>query len=59
MSDESRNVLVVTFDDSAEPVKVCVCVCVLCGVCSVCVCVRLHVCGVCVCVHVCVVCVRV
>ena len=26
MSDESRNVLVVTFEDSAEPVKVCVCV---------------------------------
>ena len=25
MSDESRNVLVVTFEDSAEPVKVCVC----------------------------------
>ena len=24
MSDESRNVLVVTFEDSAEPVKVCV-----------------------------------
>ena len=28
MSDESRNVLVVTFEDSAEPVKVCACVCV-------------------------------
>ena len=28
MSDESRNVLVVTFEDSAEPVKVCVYVCV-------------------------------
>ena len=27
MSDESRNVLVVTFEDSAEPVKVCVCTC--------------------------------
>ena len=27
MSDESRNVLVVTFEDSAEPVKVCACVC--------------------------------
>ena len=37
MSDESRSVLVVTFEDSAEPVKVCVCVCV----------------RVCVCVHVC------
>ena len=28
MSDESRNLLVVTFEDSAEPVKVCVRVCV-------------------------------
>ena len=26
MSDESRNVLVVTFEDSAESVVVCVCV---------------------------------
>ena len=25
MSDESRNVLVVTFEDSEEPVKVCAC----------------------------------
>ena len=36
MSDESRNVLVVTFEDSTEPVKVCVCVCV-CVMCVVCV----------------------
>ena len=42
MSDESRNVLVVTFEDSAESVKVCVCVCV-CVVC-VCVCASVHVC---------------
>ena len=34
MSDESRNVLVVTFEDSAEPVKVCVCVHVCVGRCS-------------------------
>ena len=27
MSNESRNVLVVTFEDSAEIVKVCVCAC--------------------------------
>ena len=38
MSNESRNVLVVTFEDSAEPVKV--------GVGMMCV-------GVCICVHVC------
>ena len=48
MSDESRNVLVVTFEDSAEVVKVCVCehVCVVCVwcVCSVCACVCVHVC---------------
>ena len=51
MSDESRNVLVVTFEDSAEVVKVCVCVCVplcVCGVCVVCA----HVC-VCMCVRPC------
>ena len=55
MSDESRNVLVVTFEDSAEPVKVCVCVymCV-----CVCVCVCMCVC-VCVCVCARVVCLRV
>ena len=32
MSNESRNVLVVTFEDSAESVKVCVCVCGVLGV---------------------------
>ena len=44
MSDESRNVLVVTFEDSAGPVKVCVCVfvctCVHVCACSVRACVR-------------------
>ena len=56
MSDESRNVLVVTFEDSAEPVKVCVCVCVYASMCvcvlcaSVCACVCVYVC---VCVHMC------
>ena len=49
MSNESRNVLVVTFEDSAESVKVCVCVCACL---SMCMCVRaftpallIHVCG--------------
>ena len=28
MSNESRNVLMITFEDSVEPVKLCVCVCV-------------------------------
>ena len=52
MSDESRNVLVVTFEDAVEPVKVCVCMCACVCVC-VCVCVRVHecVCHVCACVH--------
>ena len=35
MCDESRNVLVVIFEDSAGPVKVCMCSCV-----RVCMCVR-------------------
>ena len=52
MSDESRNLLVVTFEDSAEPVKVCVPVCVhACMPAYVHVCdarVRMHVCA-----HVC------
>ena len=39
MSDESRNVLVVTFEDSAESVKVCACVCGVCVWCVWCVCV--------------------
>ena len=50
MSDESRNVLVVPFEDSAEPVKVCVCARVLFVVC-----VCFHLC-LCVCVCVCVLC---
>ena len=59
MSDESRNVLVVTSEDSTEPVKVYVCAsaCVWCVCVCVCVCVCLCVvcaCGVCVCVRVCV-----
>ena len=37
MSDESRNVLVVTFEDSAEPVKVCACPCMCVHACA-CVC---------------------
>ena len=58
MSDESRNVLGVTFEDSAESIKVCVCMCVhVCGVrvCVVCVCVCVcaSVC-VCMCVHTCI-----
>ena len=40
MSDESRNVLVVTFENSAESVVVSVCVCVCVCVCGVCVRVR-------------------
>ena len=46
MSDESRNVLVVTFEDYAEPVEVSVgaCVCVVCVWCVWCVCVCVHVC---------------
>ena len=53
MSNESRNVLVVTFEDSAEPVKVCVCgwvyvVCVCFCLCFY-VCVRVCVCMLCVC----------
>ena len=56
MSDESRNVLVVTFEDSTEPVKVYVCAsacvwCVCVCVCVVCVCVRVCKC-VCVCVFI-------
>ena len=47
MSDESRNVLVVTFEDSANPVKVCTCVHA-----CVCVCVCTCVCA-CACVCVC------
>ena len=43
MSDESRNVLVVTFEDSAKPVKVCVCV-------YVCACMRACMCACCICV---------
>ena len=56
MSNESRSVLVVTFEDSAEPVKVCVggWVYVVCGVC-VCFCLCFYVC-VHVCVYVCCVC---
>ena len=46
MSDESRNVLVVTFEHAAEPVKECVCVLFLVCVCFclclyVCVCVQI------------------
>ena len=54
MSDESRNVLVVTFEDSAEIVKVSVGVCVWCvrvwcvRVFGVCVCMCVHTC-----IHVC------
>ena len=48
MSDESRNVLVVTFEDSANPVKVCTCVHA-----CVCVCVCTCVCA-CACACVCV-----
>ena len=58
VSDESRNVLVVTFEDSAEPVKVWVggWVYVVCGV-RVCFCLCFYVCvHVCVCMYV--VCVR-
>ena len=49
MSDESRNVLVVIFEDSAGTVKVCMCSCVCVCMC-VCVCVRACVRAVCVCV---------
>ena len=48
MSDESRNVLVVPFEDSAEPVKVCVCArtcCLWCVCVSVCVCLCVCVCA--------------
>ena len=42
MSDESRNVLVVTFEHAAESVKVCVYICVCVCVCGL---VWLYVCG--------------
>ena len=34
MADESRNVLVVTFDDSSEFAKMFMCVCVYVGMCG-------------------------
>ena len=40
--DESRNVLVVPFEGSTEPVKVCVCVCVHVLCVCVCVCMRIE-----------------
>ena len=56
MSDESRNVLVVTFEDSAVCQGECVCMCVWCvfSLCVCVVCVFVRVCMVCVCVFACV-----
>ena len=53
MSNVSRNVLVVTFEDAAESVKVCVwCVCGVCVFMCMCASVRVYIC-VCSYVHTC------